>query len=100
MIATTPTQEQVDQIARELALDVVRIRLRLRDDLSDDASRPERLLTMTRVVRTRLENSPGLWESDRLLYIRFRSLSEQAKAASKRHTFLFVHEMRSLTVRP
>ncbi|MGA2214082.1 MAG: hypothetical protein ABSH31_12470 [Bryobacteraceae bacterium] len=36
MIATLPTQEQVDRIARELAPDVVRIRLNVRHDWSGE----------------------------------------------------------------
>ncbi len=36
MIATLPTQEQVDRIAHDLAPDVVRIRLNIAQDWSGD----------------------------------------------------------------
>jgi hypothetical protein len=91
MIATLPTQEQVDQIARDLAPEVVRIRWQAGQDwsehpaiyfrivLSDEASRPERLADVTGTVSTRLFDSLGLSESDRIPYFRFRSQGEQAK---------------------
>ena len=91
MITTAPTQEQVDHIARELAPDVVRIRLRLGEDwsndpaiyfriiLSDEASQPGRLSEVVRTVRGKLNDSFNLWESDRIPYLRFRSQSEQEK---------------------
>ena len=91
MIASTPTQEQVDQIAKDLAPDVVRIRIRLGEDwtehpaiylrviLSDEACRPGRLSEVVRTVRGKFDDSFGLWESDRIPYFKFRSLSEQEK---------------------
>ena len=91
MTATAPTQEQVDLIARDLAPDVLRIRFRLDRDwsadsaihfrivLSDHASRPARLSDVAGTVRSRLTESLGLAESDRIPYFRFRSQSEQAK---------------------
>ena len=91
MTATTPTQEQVDQIAQQLAPDVVRIRFRLAEDwsndpaiyfriiLSDEASQPGRLSEVVKTVRGKLNDSFGLWESDRIPYLRFRSQSEQEK---------------------
>ena len=91
MIATLPTQEQVDQIARDLAPDVVRIRCQVGKDwsehpaiyfrivLSDEASRPERLADVTGTVSARLFDSLALSESDRIPYFRFRSQGEQAK---------------------
>ena len=66
MIATLPTQEQVDRISGVLAPDVVRVRVSVGQDwsehpavyfrviLSDDASRLERLTEVTRVVRRKL----------------------------------------------
>jgi hypothetical protein len=91
MTETLPTQEQVDQVARELAPDVVRIRLDVTEDwsgdpalyfrviLSDEASRREPLLAVTRLVRARVVEELRLEESDRYPYFRFRSESEQAK---------------------
>jgi hypothetical protein len=91
MIETLPTQEQVDQVARELAPDVVRIRLLVSEDwsgdpalyfrviLSDEASRREPLLAVTRLVRAKVAEELRLEESDRHPYFRFRSESEQAK---------------------
>ena len=91
MLATTPTQEQFDQIARDLAPDVVRIRIQLGEDwtehpaiyirviLSDEACLPGRLAVVTRAVRERLDDSFGLWESDRIPYFKFRSQSDQEK---------------------
>jgi hypothetical protein len=91
MIATLPTQGQVDQIARDLAPDVVRIRWQAGQDwsehpaiyfrivLSDEASRAERLAEVTGTVSARLFDSLGLSDSDRIPYFRFRSQGEQAK---------------------
>jgi hypothetical protein len=91
MTITRPNEEQVERIARDLAPDVVRIRFNVGQDwsehaaiyfrviLSDAASRPDRLAEVTGMVRTRLFDELGLWESDLLPYIRFRSQSEQAK---------------------
>jgi hypothetical protein len=91
MIATAPTQEQVDQIALALGPDVVRIRVQpgydwsdrpanyFRITLSDEASGMGRLGDVVARVREKLSESLGLWESNRIPYFRFRSQSEQAK---------------------
>jgi hypothetical protein len=91
MIATLPTQEQVDRIALGLAPDVVRIRIREGQDwaegpalffrvtMSDEASRRDRLWDATELVRTRLSNDLRLEELDHHPYFRFRSNSEQAE---------------------
>jgi hypothetical protein len=91
MIVTRPNQENVEQIARELAPDVVRIRFNVGQDwsehpaiyfrviLSDAASRPDRLANVTGMVSGRIFNELGLSESDLIPYFRFRSQSEQAK---------------------
>jgi hypothetical protein len=50
-----------------------------RDILSDEASRPNRLASITGTVKSKLINSLGLSESDRIPYYRFRSQSEQAR---------------------
>jgi hypothetical protein len=89
MIATLPTQEQVDRIARELAPDVVRIRFKVAKDwsedpafyfrviLSDEASRRDRLADVTGLVREKLSDELRLAELDHISYFRFRSQSEQ-----------------------
>jgi hypothetical protein len=91
MIDTRPTKEQVEQIARDLAPDVVRIRFNVGQDwsehpaihfrvtLSDAASRPDRLADVTGIVRARLFDELGLSESDLIPYFGFRSQSEQAR---------------------
>ena len=91
MIDTMPTQAQVDQIALDLAPDVVRIRIQAGQDwsdhpayyfriiLSDEATRVGRLADVTAKVRAKLAESLGLWEADRIPYFRFRSQSEQAQ---------------------
>jgi hypothetical protein len=91
MIATRPTEEQIEQIAKDLAPDVVRIRFNLGLDwsedpaiyfrvvLSDAAAESDRLIEVTRKVRARLVNDLGLSESDLLSYFNFRSQSEQAQ---------------------
>lgn len=91
MIVTRPNQENVEQIARELAPDVVRIRFNVGQDwsehpaiyfrviLSDAASRPDRLANVTGMVSGRIFNELGLSESDLIPYFKFRSQSEQAK---------------------
>ncbi len=95
MIATLPTQEQVDRIARELAPDVVRIRLNVRHDwsgepalyfrviLSDEASRRERLAEVTDRVRASLSDKLRLDSLEHFPYFRFRSQSEQAALQEK-----------------
>ena len=91
MITTLPTQEQVDRIARDLAPEVVRIRMNVWHDwsehpaiyfrviLSDEASRRDRLRDVTGRVREKLSHELGLNGLDHLPYFRFRSQSEQAK---------------------
>lgn len=91
MTATLPTQEQVDQIAQELAPDVVSIGFRIGRDwsddpaiyfrvvLSDEASRRDRLLKTTRNVDDVLSEKLGLNKLDHISYFSFRSQSEQAK---------------------
>lgn len=89
MTATLPSLDQVEKIAKALAPDVVRIRMHVGHDwtedpaiyfrviLSDDASRLDRLHQVTKNVRARLFEELGLSESDRIPYFRFRSWSEQ-----------------------
>jgi hypothetical protein len=91
MIATLPTQEQVDRIARDLAPDVVRIRLSVKPDwnenpalyfrvtMSDEASRKDRLWDATELVRAKLFDELRLEELDYQPYFNFRSNSEQAE---------------------
>jgi hypothetical protein len=91
VIATLPSQEQVDRIARDLAPDVVRIRFHVARDwsddpaiyfrviLSDEASRRDRLAGVAELVRGKLEDELRLTELDHISYFRFRSWSEQAK---------------------
>lgn len=86
-----PTREQLEQVTRDLAPDVVRIRcqasldwsgdaaLYFRVILSDDASRASRLEAVTKEVKSRLFEALDLSESDPIPYFRFRSESEQAK---------------------
>jgi hypothetical protein len=90
MIATLPTQEQVDAIARDLAPDVVRIRFGPDEDwagdpaiyfrvvLSDEAAR-DRLAEIARLVRDRLRGELRLRESGYIPYFNFRSQGEMAK---------------------
>lgn len=89
MTIVRPEEERIEQIAKDLAPDVVRIRFNIGQDwsdhpavyfritLSDTASRPERLADVTRAIRTRLFDELGLSDSDLLPYFRFRSESEQ-----------------------
>jgi hypothetical protein len=91
MTAALPTQEQVDRIARDLAPDVVRIRLDVKPDwtddpalffrvtLSDEASRRNPLREITGLVRAKVAEELRLEELDLHPYFRFRSYSEQAK---------------------
>jgi hypothetical protein len=95
MIATVPTQEQVDCIARDLAPDVVRIRLNVRHDwsgepalyfrviLSDEASRRERLSEVTDRVSATLFDKLRLDSLEHFPYFKFRSQSEQATLQEK-----------------
>jgi hypothetical protein len=89
MIATVPTQEQVDRIAHELKPDVAWIRLQIGKDwsdapsmtfrviLSDEASHPDRLAEVTGEVTRRLFEDLNLADLDYIPYFRFRSRSEQ-----------------------
>jgi hypothetical protein len=91
MTATLPTQEQVDRIARDLAPDVVRIRIDVKPDwnensaiyfrvtMSDEASRKDRLWDATELVRAKLFDELRLEELDHQPYFNFRSNSEQAE---------------------
>ncbi len=91
MIATRPTQEQVDQIARELAPDVLRIRMNITRDwsddpaiyfrvtLSDEAAQGERLHDTTRRVRKKVVGELRLSGGEHFPYFRFRTKSEQAQ---------------------
>jgi hypothetical protein len=91
MIATLPTQEQVDRIARDLAPDVVRIRLNAKPDwsehpalyfrvtLSDEGSRDDRLWEVTRLVRQKITDELQLDDLEDISYFKFRNKSEQAK---------------------
>ena len=91
MIATLPTQEQVDRIARDLAPDVVRIRVDIKPDwnenpaiyfrvtLSDEASRRDPLRDVTGLVRAKLAEELRLEDLDHIAYFRFRSNGEQAQ---------------------
>ena len=95
MIATLPTQEQVDRIARDLAPDVVRVRFRVTRDwtddpafdfrviLSDDASQRHRLHDVFARVRGKFSDELRLDEFDHFPYFRFRSQSEQAVLQEK-----------------
>jgi hypothetical protein len=90
-IATLPTQEQVDQVARSLAPDVVRIRFNVWKDwsedpaiffrviLSDEASKRDRLGDVAELVREKLSEELRLDNLEHHPYFRFRSQSEQAK---------------------
>ena len=91
VIATLPTQEQVDRIARDLAPDVVRIRFNVGQDwsehpavyfrviLSDQASRSDRLPDVTGLVSGKLFDELRLAGLEHIPYFKFRSQSEQAK---------------------
>ena len=92
MTVAVPIQDRVDQIAQSLAPDVRRILCKVGQDqsvhpsiyfrvvLSDDAAHPDRLRLITAKVRSKLTNDFDLElsESDRLPYVRFRGLTEQA----------------------
>jgi hypothetical protein len=87
---TAPSEEQVEQIARELSPDVVRIRFNPGYDwsdhpavyfrvlLSDDAARRGRLEAVADRVRHRIEEL-DLRNSGVLPYVNFRSVTEQAR---------------------
>jgi hypothetical protein len=91
MIATLPNQQRLDEIARVLAPDVVRIRFNVAADwsehpasyfrvlLADHASRSDRLADVTGRVSAVLFDQLGLASLDHIPYFRFRSQSEQAK---------------------
>jgi hypothetical protein len=91
MTATLPTQEQVDRIAQELAPDVVRIRLDVKPDwtddpalyfrvtMSDESSRRDRMWDATELVRARVIDELRLEALEHHPYFRFRSYSEQAE---------------------
>ena len=95
MTSTLPTQAQVDQIARSLAPDVVRIRMRdaldWADDralyfyviLSDAVANSERLHEVAIEVRRRLHEDLALLDLEHYAYVRFRSVGEQATIQEK-----------------
>jgi hypothetical protein len=86
---TLPTQGAVDEVARELAPDVVRIRVDVHEDwsgdpaiyfrviLSDEASREDRLTETTGRVSERLSDELRLDRLDHIPYFSFRSQTEQ-----------------------
>lgn len=90
MIATLPTQERVDQVARELAPDVIRIRMDIGHDwaenpaiyfrviLSDEVTL-DRLHEVTKRVEQRLTDELGLETLEHTSHFRYRDESEQAK---------------------
>jgi hypothetical protein len=94
MIATLPTQERVDQVARELAPDVIRIRMDVGHDwtehpaiyfrvmLSDDVTL-DRLSEVTTRVEQRLTDELGLEALEHSSHFRYRDQSEQAKLQDK-----------------
>jgi hypothetical protein len=91
MTAILPTQQRIDEIARQLAPDVVRIRFNIAPDWSehpaiyfrvlvaDSASRGDRLADLTGRVSAELFDQLGLASLDHIPYFRFRSESEQAE---------------------
>ena len=91
MIATLPTRERVNEVATDLAPDVVRIRFNITDDwsgdpgiyfrvvLTDRASRPDQLAAVTGRVSAKLFDKLGLASLDHIPYFLFRSQSEQAE---------------------
>ena len=95
MIATLPTQEQVDAIVRTLAPDVVRIRFNPDEDWAGepaiyfrvvltDAAAKDRLRENSRTVRDRLIEELQLRESGYFPYFRFLSQSETVKMVDPR----------------
>jgi hypothetical protein len=96
MIAALPTQEQVDQIARSLAPEVVHVRFNVAHDWSGDpaiyfrvllsdeaAGHRERLVEVAGRVRQELSDGLGLAELDHISYFNFRTRSEQATLKEK-----------------
>jgi hypothetical protein len=89
--ATIPTQEQVDQVVRELSPDVVRIRFNTGRDwsdypaiyfrvlLSNEASESERLGEVTLAIEKKVSDELGLAELEEFSYLSFRSLQEQSE---------------------
>lgn len=89
MTATLPTQEQVDQIAHDLAPDVARIRVNIstnwwgdpaiyfRVTLSDEASSKDRLHPTALRVERELDERLALRELEHFTYFKFRRHSEQ-----------------------
>ena len=86
-----PTQERIDEVAKGLAPDVVRIRFNVAQDwsehpaiyfrviLADDASGGDRLADVQSRVSAKLFDKLGLASLDHIPYFRFRSQSEQAR---------------------
>ena len=96
MTPTLPTQEQVDEVVRELAPDVVRVKLDHEENwfgdpvtrvyviLSDDAVRPERMGDVLRTVSDTLWDRLHLYEPGIHPHLRFRSQSEQEQLREAR----------------
>ncbi len=91
MVATRWDEQQIQDIAREFAPDVVRVRVNYGEDwegeplvafhviLSDNASVREKLRVVAQRVRSRFSDELGLWQSVYTPVFRFRSESEQAR---------------------
>jgi len=90
MIATLPTQERVDQVARELAPDVIRIRMDIGHDwagdpaiyfrviLSDEVTL-DGLREVTQRVEGKLTEELGLDALEHFSHFRYRGQGEDAK---------------------
>jgi hypothetical protein len=97
MTDTLPTQEQVDRVAKELAPDVVRIKmLRTRDHdgdrileflvlMADEAAPPGKVHPLAQRVRAKLKQELGLDNlEDYYATYSFRRTSEQETLREKR----------------
>lgn len=86
-----PSEDQVQQVAKQLAPDVIRVRFNIGTDwsgdpavyfrilLADDASRRERLAEVTGRIGATIFEELGLANLDLIPYCNFRSESEQAE---------------------
>ena len=91
MTVVQPSERQIDQVAKTLAPDVVRIRFDISSDwsgdpaiyfrvlLADEASRRDRLAEVTTKVSSQIFDELDLANSDLIPYFNFRSESEQAE---------------------
>ena len=88
MTASLPTQEQVNEIAREFAPDVVRIKMDIATDWAGDPAvyfrvivadyvDREKLRDVSRRVRERIWTGLRFEELDHFPYVNFRGQSEQ-----------------------